>query len=217
MINVSLKEKVYTSVIHGIINGEYTVDTVISENQLCKKLQVSKSPVREALVELCSQGILHSVPRYGYKIIRFTDRNINDILQFRTMLECGCLEASFDRITPTQLRHLENIVDREFAFLSTRDRIDYWDDTLNFHLTLASFNDNEYIYNQLRMALNTSVRAYLQYYWDKWQDSSLPKPSVLHREVVQCIRENDRERAIDLLKKDIYTFFVVEQKHEKSI
>jgi len=217
MISTSLKERVYSSVIHGIISGEYTVDTVLSENQLCKKLQVSKSPVREALVELCSQGILRSVPRCGYIIVRYTDRNIRDILQFRTMLECGCLESSFDRITPTQLRHLEEIVTREFSYLSERDRLDYWDDTLNFHLTLASFADNEYIYNQLRQALNTSIRAYLQFYWDKWDDSFLAEPSVLHRQLVQCIRDGDRQKSIALLEKDINTFLILDRKPDTPV
>ena len=206
MTSGTLKDKVYAAVLRGIIAGEYNVDSVLSEKQLTEKLQVSKSPVREALVELCSQGVLRSVTRLGYIVVRYADRNIRDMLQFRTMLECGCLAESFDGITPTQLCRLESVVESEFLFLSQKDTKDYWNGTLNFHLTLASFAENEFIYGQLRQALNTSMRAYLQLYWDRWQDSSFMEPSILHRQIVESIRGHDRDGAIELLRRDINTF-----------
>lgn len=209
MISGTLKGKVYSAVLLGIINGEYTVDSVISEKQLAEKLQVSKAPVREALVELCSQGILRSVPRIGYIVVRYTDRNIREIIEYRTMLECGCLERSFDQITPTQLCRLDSIVESEFLFLSSGDKLDYWNHTFNFHLTLASFAENEFIYNHLDSALNTYMRAYIQLYWDKWESSSFLEPSLLHREIVESIRHHDRERAVELLKRDINTLCIL--------
>ena len=206
MINASRKDQVYSATLRSIINGEYTVDSIISEKKLAEKLNVSKAPVREALVELCSQGILKSVPRVGYLVVRFTDRNIRDVLEFRTMLEVGLLEKSFDTITPTQLCRLESIVDNEFLFLSNDDISDYWNNTLNFHLTLASFSENEFIYNQIRSALSTCLRAYIQIYWDKWESSSLLTPSKLHRHIVDCIRSHDRPGALEFLTRDINTF-----------
>lgn len=206
MLNGSLKERVYTDVLNGIITGEYTPDTLLSEKQFMEKLGVSKSPVRESLVELCAQGVLKSAPRQGYKVVRFTEQNVRDILQFRTMLECGCLNACFDAITPVQLRRLESIVEYEFLYLSRQDPRDYWTNTLNFHLTLASYSENEYIYNHLSMLLNTSIRAYLQLYWSKWEDGTLTKPSILHNQIVESIARRDRDAALLLLRKDINTF-----------
>lgn len=207
MTNRSLKDKVYAAVLRGIINGEYTPDSVINEKQLVEMLNVSKSPVREALVELCSQGVLRSVPRQGYVVVRYTDCNVREILQFRTMLECGCLLESFDTITPTQLCRLESIVESEFLFLSQSEMKDYWNGTLNFHLTLASFAENAFIYNQLRTALDTCMRAYLQLYWDKWHTKPFTGPSSdLHRQIVESIRRGNREESVDLLRRDINTF-----------
>ena len=205
MISGTLKGKVYSAVLMGIINGEYTVDSVISEKQLSEKMQVSKAPVREALVELCAQGVLRSVPRLGYIVVRYTDRNIRDIIEYRTMLECGCLEKSFDKITPTQLCRLESIVENEFLFLHSSDTKDYWNNTFNFHLTLASFGENEFIYSHLDSALNTYMRAYIQLYWDKWEDESFLKPSILHQQIVESIRRHDRDKAVELLRRDINT------------
>ena len=207
MIENTLKEQVFTHVLYGIIKGEYSVDSMITEKQLYNKLQLSKSPVREALVELCSQGILRSIPRHGYVVVRYTERNIRDIVQYRTLVECGCLEQCFDSITPIQLCTLSDLVEHEFAYLSSKDTLDYWNDTLNFHLTLVSFAENEFIYGQLKTALNTSIRAYLQFYWEKWEDPSLLQPSVLHKKVVQCIKLKKKSDAIKYLKEDISSIY----------
>ncbi len=185
---------------------KFRVESIISEKQLTERFGVSKSPVREALVELCSQGVLKSIPRQGYAVVRLSERNIRDILALRTMVECGCLTESFDDITPTQICRLESIVENEFLFLTRSDSKDYWSGTMNFHLTLASFSENEYIYGQLRTALNTSMRAYLQLYPERWRDGSFMQPSALHLEIVRSIRDGDREAAIEFLRKDISTF-----------
>ncbi|MDY3052061.1 MAG: GntR family transcriptional regulator [Ndongobacter sp.] len=197
---VSLKEKAFSHVLSGIIQGEYTTSGIITEKELCEKLNMSKSPVREALVELCSQNILRSIPRHGYAVVQYTETDIANIIQFRILLECGVLEQCFDRITATQVCVLSNIVELEFSTLHDMQMIDYWRDTMNFHLTLVSFSNNEFIYNQLRSALSTILRAYLQLYW---QDSSIAKPSELHRQIVQAIRAGDKALAVSLLKQDI--------------
>lgn len=207
MIENTLKDQVFTHVLYGIIKGEYLVDSILTEKQLCNKLQISKSPVREALVELCSQGILRSIPRHGYIVVRYTERNINDIVQYRTLVECGCLEHCFDKITPTQICTLSDLVEHEFAYLSSKDTLDYWNDTLTFHLSLVSFSENEFIYNQLKTALNTSMRAYLQFYWEKWEDPSLLQPSVLHKKIVQSIKAKKKNTAIRYLKEDISSIY----------
>ena len=200
----TLRDKVYAAVLARIISGEYTVDSVISEKELSETMQVSKAPVREALISLCSNGILRSVPRIGYVVVRYTHQNLRDILEYREMLECGCLERSFGRISPTQLRRLESVVGSEFLFLSDGAPRDYWDYTHNFHLTLASFAENEYLYRRLDDALNTFMRASLQLCWPQLRDNPAA-PSSLHLRVVEAIRDGDRAAALEYLRRDIRT------------
>ena len=66
----NLKKKVYDDVLQSIVRGEYSADDIISEGMLIEKYNVSKSPVREALVQLCSENVLKSIPRCGYHLLR---------------------------------------------------------------------------------------------------------------------------------------------------
>ena len=87
----SLKTIVYNAVLKGIIQDEYKPGEILNEKQLVEKYEVSKSPVREALLSLCNEGVLRNIPRYGYEVVRLTKEDISNILRFRLILESGCL------------------------------------------------------------------------------------------------------------------------------
>ena len=64
----TLKERVYRGIYEAVTNGEYRPNDILTENQMIEKFGVSKSPVREALVELCKDGVLINIPRMGYQV-----------------------------------------------------------------------------------------------------------------------------------------------------
>ncbi|MDO4370332.1 MAG: GntR family transcriptional regulator [Clostridia bacterium] len=206
MISQSLKEKVYSTILSSVISGKYLAGSFINEKTLCDELQASRAPVREALIELCAQDILKSYPRKGYLVVKYTERELHELVDFRILIECDSLRRNFDKITSTQIAQLDAIVQNEFLLLFKQDVRDYWNSSINFHMTLAANLENTYTYKQLYAALNASMRGYLQLYWHEWTHNGFPPPSELHAKVVACIREGDRDRAIEYLREDIDTF-----------
>ena len=77
----TLKERVYRGIYEAVTNGEYRPNDILTENQMIEKFGVSKSPVREALVELCKDGVLINIPRMGYQVRAVTLKEIMDILK----------------------------------------------------------------------------------------------------------------------------------------
>ncbi|WP_418668271.1 GntR family transcriptional regulator, partial [Allofournierella sp.] len=63
----TLTEQVYERVYEDVVNGVFVNGQVITENMLIQRYHVSKSPVREALVSLCDEQVLQSIPRTGYQ------------------------------------------------------------------------------------------------------------------------------------------------------
>lgn len=206
MISQLLKEKVYSTILSSVISGKYPAGSFINEKTLCGELQASRAPVREALIELCAQDILKSYPRKGYLVVKYTERDLHELVDFRILIECDSLRRNFDKITSTQIAQLDAIVQNEFLLLFKQDVRDYWNSSINFHMTLAANLENTYTYKQLYAALNASMRGYLQLYWHEWTRNGFPPPSELHAKVVACIREGDRDRAIEYLREDIDTF-----------
>lgn len=214
MISQSLKEKVYSTILSSVISGKYPAGSFINEKTLCDELQASRAPVREALIELCAQDILKSYPRKGYLVVKYTERELHELVDFRILIECDSLRRNFDKITSTQIAQLDAIVQNEFLLLFKQDVRDYWNSSINFHMTLAANLENTYTYKQLYAALNASMRGYLQLYWHEWTHNGFPPPSELHAKVVVCIREGERDQAIEYLREDIDTFGSLSKQRE---
>lgn len=91
------------------MNSEFSLNDLLVESQLAKLFNVSKAPVREALIELCSARILRNIPRAGYQIIRISEKDIRNALQFRLLLEVEGLKLGFSQITEKDLSPIKSL------------------------------------------------------------------------------------------------------------
>ena len=202
----TLKEQIYQSVFESIICGEYKPNDILSEKSLVEKFQVSKSPVREALIELCNENILRSIPRYGYEVIRITDREVEEICQYRLLLEVSALDHNWQMLTNTHADTLQQMLMRNYGTDMPYDVLEHWDYNCRFHLQLVSCFNNEYLYRNLKAAMQVLARAYAQFYWDKWHQTHFFSSAGYHKKLVECIRTNDKRLALLYLERDISGF-----------
>jgi DNA-binding GntR family transcriptional regulator len=200
---ISLKEKVYESVFEDILNYEFKPNQIINEKELMGKYHCSKSPVREALLSLCNDGVLRNIPRYGYEVIRLTREDIEDMLQFRYLLEGGLIKANIDKFYDAQMTKLEEHEKKNR--LADQDVWTHWENNASFHLQLMSFTRNECAYAELSRVMNRLKRAYAQLYWNRWE-SVVHNDTRYHQEIIACIRERDTKQLLVSLKKDIQDF-----------
>ena len=84
---MSLKDTIYNAVLEDILSMEYRPREILNEKTLIEKYDCSKSPVREALIALCSDNVLRSIPRYGYEVVQLTVEDINEMIQFRYIFQ----------------------------------------------------------------------------------------------------------------------------------
>ena len=68
----SLKESIYDKILESILNYEFKPNQILTEKDLVQRYGCSKSPVREALISLCTDSVLRNIPRCGYEVIRLT-------------------------------------------------------------------------------------------------------------------------------------------------
>ena len=108
----SLKNMVYQAILNGIFTDEYKPNQIINEQELVQKFGCSKTPIREALVTLCNEGILRSFPRFGYQVVSVSREEAQNILDFRLVLEGGYLLQSIGNITEENLAELAEIDER---------------------------------------------------------------------------------------------------------
>ena len=115
----SLKAEIYEAVLSDIIQGIYKQNEIITEKQLIAKYGVSKSPIRDALIELCKEGVLISHPRYGYEVVRINEKEIRDVVDFRILIETGCFRVYAPTFTREDIAELKEFTMKECCWNGT--------------------------------------------------------------------------------------------------
>ncbi|RGY97149.1 GntR family transcriptional regulator [Clostridium sp. AM58-1XD] len=199
----SLKDYIYTSILEDIINATYKPNQIITEKEILQRYGCSRSPVREALISLCSDDVLRNIPRCGYQIIHITLEDIENIQRYRLALECGMLRFYYNKTTDEQREKL-NELDK---LCSTVDGIwNHWSCNTDFHLYLISLSQNTYAYKELHRAMSILRRAYAQYYHDKWNSTIPDMDTRYHIKLIRALEEHNLDDATTALSYDLNDF-----------
>ena len=81
------KEIAYQEILRRINSAEYPAQSYIDEQSIAAELNTSRTPVREALMELAKEGYLEILPKRGIIVLPFTYQNAMDIFQTRLLIE----------------------------------------------------------------------------------------------------------------------------------
>lgn len=201
-----LKNKIFNEVLKDIIKGEYPPEDIINEKDLIQKYGVSKSPVRDALTVLCNEGVLKSIPRYGYQVVKVTTKDINDIIEYRLMIEGQGVKKIIENATEEDKESLKLFLERCREEPAEADILIHWEKNTQFHLELNRYAKNQYIYTQLEKSLNTLMRAYGQFHWDKWHKTEFIMGNNNHVMLLEQIIIGDFEKAYERLRQDVSYF-----------
>lgn len=203
----SLKEYVYQDLYQDILNARIIPGQSLTEKELVEKFNISKSPIREALISLCNEGILRSIPRYGYEVVSISQEDMQRAKETRILIEQSALEAYFALIKKEDIDAMRRVLDENKG--KEMDIIDHWDKNMRFHVALANCYGNKFITQYLEKVMTFMTRGYIQYQYAKRKHMSFTGESTIHSELVDAIDSGDKKNALLLLRKDIGTFEIV--------
>ena len=183
-------------------------DHIPNESLLAEELGVARSVIREALSRLKMFGMIHSRPRKGMVLAEPTilggmkrvidprflsEESVFDLLEFRIALEIGISSDLFDKVTPEQIRELEEIV--KLSEVLGNNEYSLTTET-SFHTKLYEITGNRTI-----AEFQDIIHPVLTYIKDKFRKEltqinvRLKEEGRLasHADLLRCLREGDRE------------------------
>lgn len=122
-----------------------TPGIVYSAPALAQEFGVSATPVREAMVDLCSEGLVEIVRNKGYRVTEVSDKDLDDITDLRLMIEPTASRRAVAAATPQDIARLRELADRIVDGARQGDLIQYLDADRDFHLTLLGLSGNKRI------------------------------------------------------------------------
>lgn len=107
----SLRWKVYHALRYDILHGRYADGEFINETAIAKELGVSRTPVREAILQLEYEGLLQTVPNRGTFVNGILEEELCDIYEIRLKIEGLVTKRATQKITEDSLKDLQHILE----------------------------------------------------------------------------------------------------------
>ncbi len=192
----SLSEIVFQKIMFDILEGKYKRGDKLKEGDIAGELNVSRTPIREAIKQLEQSGLVISSTNKGVTVIGITDRDLKDFTIMRKSLEVVAIKLAIDRITKEDIERLDEINDLMEYFVSKNNYEKVLDLNLDFHSVIYKATGNKYLYYMIFNILLLMKKMRLE---------SLKKEGRLqlvlseHRAITEAINLKNSEKAIKVV------------------
>jgi len=183
-----------------IIEGQLTAGNWINELDLCKKLGISRTPLREALKVLASEGLVELVPRRGARVAQLSIRETVDLFEALGALEGIAAEFAAARMSTAdieKLRRLQALIEQQHR---AKNRLDYFRDNQTLHEAIVAFSGNSAIAEiHLRLIARVGSARYSAILSEsRWNDAVQE-----HSEILGALERRDARRAGELMRQHV--------------
>jgi DNA-binding GntR family transcriptional regulator len=139
---LSLHEEVLLRVREMIVEGRWAPGEMIPELEISAALQVSRTPVREALKVLVAEGLLTTSPRRGASVKLVTPEEARDVLEATGDLEAAAGRRATQRASDATIKNIGRLHDRMLSAFEAGQRLPYFEANLAIHRAIVEAGGN---------------------------------------------------------------------------
>lgn len=184
----------------GIILRELVMGQPLTEAGLAKTLGISKTPVREGLSLLRSEGLVVAEPHRGYRVFSMTQEELVDFCELRFALESQALRYAAQRQPSKLAKQLQQILTEMEDNFSPENREKYLELDTNFHKSFFRCAESRFLlqhYENINAIIET-VRHYIS-----GTDEATGNAYEDHKKITECLINSDLLGALEHLEAHI--------------
>ncbi|TRM73887.1 GntR family transcriptional regulator, partial [Sulfolobus sp. B5] len=181
---MSLSQTAYEKILEFVVSGKYRPGSILKEEELASLLNISRTPIREALVRLEKEGIIVKNGK-SYSVIPLSESDIIQLYEVRIPLEAEASKLASMRATQEEIDNMLRLID-QIRNTKENDPLKLANLNGNLHSLIAEASHNKYIVdilNNIRLKLKI-VRVTLFTSYQR-RDEELKE----HEEIVLAIRD----------------------------
>lgn len=190
----SAAQRAYAFVKERLLDGRYAGGTLLSENELARRLEISRTPVRQAFLQLEAEELLELYPRRGALVRPISPSEADDVLEARLLIEKHCVRRVAAHGAELARTLQESIAKQERALLGGGAGFTVAD--REFHRTIVAANQNAILtrqYDALRDRLQRIAATAVAR-----DPTRIARFIAEHREIAGAIERGDARAAADL-------------------
>lgn len=192
----SLKQKVYKSLRLDIISGKFPGGTRLTETDVAESLNVSRTPVREALQKLSQEKLLTALPKAGYLVEDLSDNEIQDLFTTRMEIEQLAIQKAIQQITPEELKRLDDNLEQTKKAIKSGEKLKLTELDMEFHSIIYQATRSRSLYRVCKNLSDLTIkyRHGLNLALNLWNE-------MLHQhiKIYQSIISKDKEKTLQII------------------
>ena len=196
----SLATQAYQRLRHEILTCSLAPGQIVSERELARRYDVSKTPMREALGQACHEGFIQRLPGRGYIISPITIRDIRELFDLRLILECTAVERAVQNSNSELISKLRDMAEVKYDPDEPESHISFLRTNRSFHLAMAEATNNQRIIMLLGDLFNEMERLF--HLGLRLRDSS-EEMRREHKELVTALEQGDLDQALAAINLQI--------------
>jgi len=209
MINVQpLREQIYAYLRDDINKRNLLPGQLVNTSEISRTMGISKTPLREALIQLECDGFVTILPRRGVMVNRLTLSDVRESWEICRALESEMMNQLFDRIDASCIATLEAINNEMKEAMAEKDTDRFYRLNITFHDAFLSLSDNRQMIRILKLIK--------QRLYDFLSRSCIPEWETVncdeHEHLIELLRSGNREPVTAFLR-DIHWSFEKQEDH----
>jgi DNA-binding GntR family transcriptional regulator len=187
----------------AILDGKYLPGEWLRQQRLAEELGVSQMPVREALRQLATEGVVEHVPYRGARVIRFSANDVADLYAHRSHLESRAARAAAKHIAAEELIQLRDLLAQMGTSLAPESFSEYSHLNRRFHRAIYSASQRDYLIRALDQ-IWTAFPTMMMSYFAQMTTSSVAERHTRdleeHAAILDALERRNSEEAAELMR-----------------
>ena len=196
----TLTDHVYEYIAEEILAGRIELGEKINENKICNLLSISRTPVREALIELSRDGILDNVPRKGFLVRKLTLKDLKELYALIVILESEAASLACENLDKKTLDDMKFYIDSMDLAISQSNFEIYHKQQDAFHNTFIQKCGNDTLILTLAHLKNQLLRKTYDEVAFPNIVAVLAETNNEHKKIYEMFKRNDSVAVANYLK-----------------
>ncbi|MFO7190494.1 MAG: GntR family transcriptional regulator [Pseudomonadota bacterium] len=201
IVRAALYDEVVQRLRQMIFEGELAPGSRVPERVLCERFGISRTPLREALRALASEGLIELAPHRGARVSRLSPTDLDHMFEIMEALEALAGELACVRITEAGIAHVKRLHEEMVRHYRQRNRPEYFRCNQRIHESLVQAAGNP-VLSRLYASLGDRMRR--ARYMANLSEERWRQAVEEHEAILDALIRRDAARIGPLLKAHLH-------------
>lgn len=192
-----LREQIYEYLRDEMYRGNLLPGSLVNVNEISQRLGISKTPLRDALIQLECDGFVSILPRRGVMINKLSFDDVKNAWEICRALESEMLVPVVPMMNETHLAEMERLTKEMRKTIETKDTYAFYQNNVGFHNVFLDLSSNSQMRRIIQLNKQRLYDFLTRRHIVQWEEEHCDE----HMDLIELIRKGDAEASAQYLKE----------------